>query len=194
MKYLKGLQGLIVAGGLAFAGSALASGPSGEMLANTCVGCHGFNGNSMGPAIPSIAGMSVTYFTDTMTGYKDGSRPATIMDRLAKGYSDEEIALMAEFFAAQKVAPVASQPVDTKLAQKGKRLHDKSCEKCHAESGRSAEDDSGILYGQMMPYLEYSFAEFKSGARNMPRQMKQQMDKMKADDLKALAHYYASLK
>ena len=39
------------------------AGVSANMLANNCVGCHGPDGNSLGPAIPSIAGVDKGSFT-----------------------------------------------------------------------------------------------------------------------------------
>lgn len=73
-----------------------------SMLANTCAGCHGPNGKSLGPATPSIAGTSKEYFIQTMNDFKSGDRPSTIMMRIAKGYSDEDIALMADYFSKIK--------------------------------------------------------------------------------------------
>ena len=70
-------------GGLAVSTSALAATASGEMLANTCAGCHGPKGNSFGPAIPSIAGNAATYLADRMKAYKNGEHPATIMTNIA---------------------------------------------------------------------------------------------------------------
>ncbi|MCW8948853.1 MAG: cytochrome c4, partial [Sedimenticola sp.] len=66
-------------------------GADASMLANTCAGCHGTGGNSMGPAAPSIAGLSPTYFNETMAGFASGEIPSTIMGRIAKGYTEDEI-------------------------------------------------------------------------------------------------------
>lgn len=198
MKYKTIMQGAIVLGGLALGGAALAAGPSASMLANTCAGCHGTDGSSNGPATPSIAGIKGEYFIETMQAYKDGSRPATIMDRIAKGYSDDEIKLMAGFFAEQKFVRI-EQDADKKMASAGKRLHDRYCEKCHEEGGRMA-DDGGILAGQMMPYLRYSFDDFTNGSRSMPKKMKSKVDEMlkkekkDSDSIEQLVHYYGSQK
>ena len=75
--------------------------PSMTMLAYTCAGCHGVNGSSVGPATPTIAGISEDYFIETMEAYKTGERPSTIMTRIAKGYSEKEIELMAKYFSRQ---------------------------------------------------------------------------------------------
>lgn len=191
----KVLKGTLLACSLALAGAASA-GPSGAMLANTCAGCHGTNGNSVGPASPTIAGMDKEVFTDAMKAYKDGSRAATIMDRIARGYTDEQFTAMAEFFAAQKFA-AADQPADAALAKKGAALHKKFCEKCHEDGGKSAAD-GGILAGQWLTYMEYSMEDFMNGSRHMPKKMKTEVNKMNkaagADGAVQLLHFYASQK
>lgn len=70
-------------------------------LAASCAACHGTNGTSLGGA-PTLAGADKTYFISQMKNFKSGARPATIMNKHAKGYSDEEYAQLADFFAAQK--------------------------------------------------------------------------------------------
>ena len=79
----------------------------GRNLAAQCANCHGTNGNAQPGGFP-LAGRDRKYIIDQMAAFKAGARtgPAsTIMHQLAKGYSDEQIALMADFFAAQKPAP-----------------------------------------------------------------------------------------
>lgn len=70
-------------------------------LSITCAGCHGTDGKSSG-AIPSIAGKNAEYIEKAMIEFRDGKRPSTVMQRHAKGYTDEEIKLMASYFAAAK--------------------------------------------------------------------------------------------
>ena len=73
----------------------------GVTLSITCAGCHGTDGKSSG-AIPSIAGKSSDYINKAMLDYRDGKRPSTVMERHAKGYSNEEIKLIADYFASKK--------------------------------------------------------------------------------------------
>ncbi|MDH5393321.1 MAG: cytochrome c4 [Gammaproteobacteria bacterium] len=173
----------------------IAATPGASMLANTCAGCHGTNGSSVGPASPTIAGISVDYFIETMQAYKKAERPSTIMSRIAKGYSDEEIKLMANFFAKQKFVRQPQQH-NAQLAKKGKKLHKKYCEKCHEDEGASSEDDAGILAGQWQAYLRYSMQDFTSGKRSMEKKMKKKMQSLDedhgADGIDALIHYYSS--
>lgn len=70
-------------------------------IAAACANCHGTNGISKG-GIPSLAGQPKAELVRKMQDYKTGRTPATIMPQLAKGYSDQEIELMAGWFAAQK--------------------------------------------------------------------------------------------
>ena len=74
--------------------------PPMRMLAANCANCHGTTGRASG-AMPSLAGADKVYFVEQMRAFRDGKRPATVMHQLATGYSDEEIALLAEFFARQ---------------------------------------------------------------------------------------------
>jgi len=73
----------------------------GAMLSITCAGCHGTDGKSAG-TIPSIAGKSADYISKAMLDFRDDKRPSTVMKRHAKGYSDEEIKLIADYFASKK--------------------------------------------------------------------------------------------
>jgi len=175
----------------------LMTGASASMLANTCVGCHGANGQSGGPAIPSIAGLETDYFVEVMEDYQSGERVNTIMGRIAKGYSDEEIEQMAEHYAKHPYQGVVQTSVGPK-AQRGQKLHDAYCEKCHEDGGTSVED--GPLAGQWMPYLHWTIADYLDGHNNPEKKMKKAIDKMMAEHpgrnraqlADDLANYYGS--
>ncbi len=165
--------------------------PTASMLADTCVGCHGPEGSSVGPAIPSIAGMSAEYFNTVMKEYKADGRYGTIMNRIAKGYSDEEIDLMGDYFAKQDFVRYPQQLDAAKVAA-GEKLYDKNCSKCHDEKGALADDDAGILAGQWLPYLTYSMEDFTAGKREMPKKMKKKVEKLDSAELDALLQFFAS--
>jgi sulfide dehydrogenase cytochrome subunit len=73
---------------------------SGRNWAATCTGCHGTNGRSEG-GMPLLAGLEKAYIVNAMREFKAGTRLATVMHQHAKGYTDEQIERIAEFFAAQ---------------------------------------------------------------------------------------------
>lgn len=79
---------------------------AGRNLAAQCANCHGTNGNAQSGGFP-LAGRDRKYIIEQMSAFKSGARTgtaSTIMHQIAKGYSDEQIALMADYFAAQKPA------------------------------------------------------------------------------------------
>ena len=66
-----------------------------------CANCHGSEGRTVEKsAVPALAGLPREYFIQQMQGYKDGSRKATVMHQLSKGFSDAQIASMADYFSA----------------------------------------------------------------------------------------------
>jgi sulfide dehydrogenase cytochrome subunit len=197
---------------------ALVSGASAEALANTCAGCHGGGGVSVGPASPTLAGTNAEYFIDIMKRYQDDSAYSTIMGRIAKGYTEDEIALMAEYFTKAPFAP-AKQSFDEALVKEGGKIHDKVCEKCHSEGGKvlaaapaegkkgkkkddddDDEEEGGdewhILAGQWTPYLHYTIEDYLEKRREMPKKMAKAFTKAekKGGDkaIAALLAYYAS--
>ena len=95
MKYLP--LGAILVFALAFAGRSQAT-PTAAMLGNPCIACHGANGVNAG-AIPSLQGYPKEVIVSALDAFRTDSRPATIMGRIAKGYSDAEIDALGEFFS-----------------------------------------------------------------------------------------------
>lgn len=71
-------------------------------LAATCANCHGTDGHARGD-MKSLAGVPAGKIAAMVADYKSGAQPATIMHQIAKGYTDEQIQLVAAYFAAQPV-------------------------------------------------------------------------------------------
>ncbi len=173
--------------------AAEAGGPSAEALAFTCAGCHGTDGSSVGPSMPSIAAMDPEVFIDAMKEYREGKRNPTIMDRIARAYTDEQIEGMAWFFARQRLR-LYPQEYDADRAALGARLHRDYCENCHLDGGRPG--DAGTLAGQWMPYLEYTMDDFLAGEREWPRKMEREVRAAIEEEgdraVPALIHFYGS--
>lgn len=72
-------------------------------LAATCASCHGTDGHAVeGAAVPGLAGIPAAYMVEQMKGFKNGTRSATVMHQLAKGFSDAQIDQLAAYFSTQK--------------------------------------------------------------------------------------------
>lgn len=210
------VTGLLLMGALLH-GNAIADRGAASMITDTCVACHGNDGQSVGPAIPSLASMSPNYLMGAMLAYKyddadelesviDGDedfedveafpRYSTIMGRIAKGYTEEEIKLIGEYFSKQTIY-LPEQETNADHVAAGKKLHEKYCEKCHEDEGKYADDDTGVLAGQWKPYFLYSMSDFVNGNRAMPKKMKKKLDEVTEavghDGIEQLADYYASI-
>ncbi len=171
--------------------------PTAEALGYTCAGCHGTNGASTGNAIPSLAGLSEGYLIGAMNEYRDDERSSTIMGRIAKGYTEEQIESMATFFAAQPVHSNINQKYDASKARAGEKLHKKYCKSCHTAGGTDPEDDAGLLSGNAKLFMKYTLADFHDGSRSMPKRMKKMLKKAVKKDPNALdnlTNYYGSAK
>ncbi len=79
-------------------------------LASTCFTCHGTDGRSVGGVPPSLAGQDKNHLLQQMKDFKAGKRPATIMHQQAKGYTDQELEVIAGYFASVKGGPGATAP------------------------------------------------------------------------------------
>ena len=88
----------------ATAGTALAADPNlGRNLAATCANCHGTNGHAVtGSGIDALAGIDKAKMLQKLADFKSGAKPASIMHQISKGYSDEQLDLIATYYAAQK--------------------------------------------------------------------------------------------
>ncbi|WP_343732628.1 c-type cytochrome [Duganella sp.] len=76
--------------------------PPAARLAATCAACHGTAGQTQGSTLPALAGQPQQALSASLLALKTGKRGSTIMNQIAKGYTDEQIEQLAAYFAAQK--------------------------------------------------------------------------------------------
>lgn len=81
----------VAAGGSASAGSL-------EETA-TCIACHGQNGISLSPTWPTLAGQHEDYLVHSLNQYRDGTRKDPVMAPLVAALSDDDVALLAKYYA-----------------------------------------------------------------------------------------------
>jgi cytochrome subunit of sulfide dehydrogenase len=187
---------------LAFAAGpvALAGPPD---LVYPCLGCHGLDGVSHNPAVPTIAGASVFYLENQLLLFQGDDRPcvgeiyATIPGApaadhcaLVRDLSDDDIEVIATHFSGQAFE-AASQSVDPDRAEAGAAIYQRSCERCHTEGGSNPDDDGGIMAGQWKPYLLRAMTDLRDGRRLQPRGMAWETQKLSDEDIEALAAYFA---
>lgn len=186
-------QWSLAAAFLAMSTVAMAAPPTPAMLSNACAGCHGTQGASAGPSMPSMAGQSKVAIVEAMKNFKSGERPSTVMGRLAKGYTDADFEAMGDFFSKQKVS-FPSQTLDKAKVARGQALHEQACARCHVEDGKEIKDNSPMIAGQWLIYLQIQMDDYASGKRKMFDRKAEKMKPLSKDDLDAIAHFYASVK
>lgn len=73
-----------------------------QALAATCAQCHGTQGRAVpGTEVPGLAGLPAASLVEKMAAFRAGTRPATVMQQIAKGYSAAQIDALAAYFAVQ---------------------------------------------------------------------------------------------
>jgi cytochrome c553 len=102
--------GLALAAAVAVPVSAQDQATYARSLAANCFACHGTDGRSVGGIPPSIAGQNKDYMLQVMKDYKANKRPATVMHQQARGYTDEQLELIAGYFAGMKPGSAAPAP------------------------------------------------------------------------------------
>ena len=190
------LSALLIAAGVLVSAQVLARDAKLAMVSDTCAGCHGTDGASVGQA-PVIGGLNEMYLMQTMQNYKDGLRYGTIMERIARGYDKGQIMDMSKHYASQPWVN-ATQKVDSALAKKGQQLHmSKGCVGCHGANGISPMPTTPRLAGQYAEYMVIQMQDYQDASRAIPpaaMPMRGMLTGVSEEDLRALAHFYASQK
>jgi len=144
---------------------------TGAAKAGTCGACHGVDGNSVNPQWPSLAGQNASYIAATLQAFKDGKRADVLMSAQAAALSEQDIADLAAYFAAQNPA---RRTADPKFAEAGARLYRggnieeeiSACMACHGPTGRgNAPAAYPALAGQHAAYTVKQLNDYKSGTR-----------------------------
>lgn len=105
-----------------------------------CIACHGVNGNSAVPEWPSLAGQNAVYTAEQLRLFRAGHRNNLVMYPLALGLTDEAIADVAAYYAAQTPAGLEADPTTVRAGEALYRGGDRergipSCTSCHGPSG-----------------------------------------------------------
>ncbi len=174
---------------------------SGKSLSQTCIACHGADGNSPSGAYPKIAGQGEAYILKQLLEFKSGERKNDIMSMMVATLSEQDMADLAAYFSSQKVAPGA---VSEDLLNAGKTLYRAgnketgvpACMACHGPTGAGVPAAKWpALSGQHPEYIEAQLKAFSEGTRNNDANsmMRDIASKMSAKEMKAVAGYVSGL-
>ncbi len=171
-----------------------------DIVTTACASCHGQDGNSPVPSFPKLAGQSARYLLREMQAFKAEHRLSEMMSPFLANLSEQDMANLALYFAAQQPSPgVVTKP---ELLALGKRIYldgnsdsgVPSCEGCHEENGAGSDRNPRIA-GQN---VEYTLAQIHLYAdhvrKNGKRVMRIVAERMTDLEAEAVAQYLASLK
>jgi cytochrome c553 len=178
--------------GAPFMGSAGAqSVPLAERV-RLCGTCHGEDGNSQMPNIPSLAGQPEFFIINQLFLMREGVRKVEAMAALVKDLKDDDLQGLAKHYAAQP-AKGSGEAIDQALVQRGGELAaTRRCVSCHQPSFAGADQIPRIAK-QRVDYLIPALKEFRDGRRpGADTLMSAAVAGLSDADLTALAHYAAS--
>lgn len=192
---------LPAAGALLAAGLGAAAVPAsaadiaaGQARAEACQACHGAQGVSENPAIPSLAGQRDKFLQWQLVFFRSGRRANEIMGPMAADLSDEDVRNLGAYFASLPAGRPAVADVDPALRQAGQSLAEKHrCAACHTDNFGGNQAAPAIAR-QNQEYLVKALTDYRSGARPSVgvAAMTEAASGLSDSDIAALAHFLAA--
>ncbi|ADT85646.1 MULTISPECIES: c-type cytochrome [Vibrio] len=181
---------------------------AGKAKSQTCVACHGADGNSQITTYPKLAGQHAKYIEkqlkDLKLGMSSGGKQGRydpVMSAMAMPLSEEDMADVAAYFASLPISP-NSTPED--VVAKGKVLYNAgdaargltACTACHGPRGNGTEL-SGFpkISGQHADYIKAQLQKFRDENRgnDMNAMMRDVAKKLTDADIEILSKYVGGL-
>lgn len=156
----------------------------GGEIAAICVDCHGPEGYSTTPGVPSLAGQQPAYLMVATQEYVDGSRGHAEKEAMLRGLGQVDIEKMAMYFASQK--PQAREAPPFGDPRSGEPLT-ASCGGCHGSRGISREPLVPSLAGQEPHYLVNAIKAYRDHDRKHDEMMTDRTDQ----EVEDIAAYYS---
>jgi cytochrome c553 len=193
LKYALAQQWRPLAFGLAAA--LLCAGPSfGQALTEKlqlCGACHGEDGNSKLPDIPSLAGQPKFFILNQLFLMREGVRKVEAMAAIVKDLKDPDLDALSDHYA--KLGPKPSgEPIDPAMVKRGAELAEaKRCGSCHGQTLGGQEQIPRVAK-QRVDYLILALKAFRDGTRTgADTIMGGPVAGLSDADLTALAHFAA---
>jgi cytochrome c553 len=166
---------------------------AGQQKAQVCVACHGPAGNSVNPAIPSLAAQPQQFIVTQLFMFRDGKRTDAQMSPFAANLSNADLNDLAAYFSAQPHAPPA-HALDADKTAAGRRIAEQyNCVACHG-STLMGQQHIPRLVGQQAEYLRTQLRGFKAGTRfDMDGNMTSAAQALSPADIDLLADYLSGL-
>jgi cytochrome c553 len=158
-----------------------------------CMPCHGKDGISEQPTVPSIGGQWNDYVVLALFQFRNGHRPSEVMGPIAKPLSDNDLGNLAKYYDTLKPWGPSRQSSSAALTAGPALTQQKNCVQCHAP-GLPGQQSIPRIAGQHIDYLTAQLRGFRAGTRgdidgNMSAAVKDLTDA----DIAILADYISGL-
>jgi cytochrome c553 len=155
-----------------------------------CAACHGPDGNSVNPEVPSIAGQPKLFIENQLILFREELRRSDQMLPVVKGLKDPEIIKLAEHFSKLPAKSMETGKADAALVKRGtQRAKELRCGICHL-ADFSGQNQIPRLAGQREAYLEAEMRAYRDGKRTGGDTiMAAALYGVSDADIKSLAHY-----
>ncbi len=159
----------------------------------TCVACHGPNGNAIIPQNPSLAGQSWRYIYLQLKDFKEGRRTDPQMTPIVADLSRDDMIALGNWFAAQKPLPNQFKANSAKVAAGIKTSDAVLCPMCHL-GGFAGQNEIPRVAGQNYEYVVKQLQDFKHRRRtNDAGNMTAVARTLSDQDIDNLAQYITTL-
>ncbi len=169
---------------------------AGQEKAKPCLACHGENGVSSMPGIPSLAGQQDQFIQWQLVFFRNGRRPNPMMAPLIADITDQDIRDLGAYFHSLPYSTAASDvSPNPELAAKGKLVAQQHrCASCHKDDFRG-ERAAAAIADQREDYLVKALTDYRSTARPSTgvAAMTEAAAGLTDDDIVAVSHYLATL-
>ena len=163
-------------------------------LLGVCAACHGADGQSRLPGVPSLAGQPRLFLENRLVMIREGLSEVAQMKGMLEPLTDAELIELSRHYAALPPPP-AARPRDAVRAERGAKVAERAlCGSCHLPDQRGREQIPRLA-GQREDYLLASLRQFQSGqgVRGRDTAMINALLGLSAGDLEDLAHQLATL-
>jgi cytochrome c553 len=133
----------------------------------TCLACHGENGQSQTPDVPSLGAQQAFYVTVQLLMFREKMRLAEPMNDMTKNLTDDDLRTFAEAISTTLPAPQpAGGPMDEARMQRARALVAQNrCNFCHKQDF-SGQDNVPRIAAQREDYLVKALRGYKDNSRH----------------------------
>jgi cytochrome c553 len=157
-----------------------------------CLACHGENGQSENPDVPSLGAQQKDFVLVQLYMFREKLRKVEIMNDMAKGMSDDDLRAFSEFVAKLPAPVPPSEALDAARIERAKEIVARNrCNFCHTPTF-AGQDQIPRIAGQREDYLLRTLRDYKTGTRrSYDPAMASVVEPLKDEDFVELAYYLA---